>query len=254
MMMKIMQDLKEYIKTSPKLNVQFSRTKTEPGCEAILFHQVHNKYSLDLGIEENLGGKLHGVNKDSNSWCTRTNYLGNDTKNRTVDNLQEDISIQTEQVMEVDPEKQQTLDEDEPASKRQKTEEDLIPVGEFLARNLSPVSFKVMVPQMPDKPEWKLDGQMLTLTLQLTDTVNTNQLLTVGSILKDPLSTCLPSSVYLYSNGLPHSGYLCRRNTDIMSHYSSVLNMEYGNIVLITVSLSASCVSAPQPPVLHMWN
>ena len=108
MMMKIMQDLKEYFKTSPKLNVQFSRTKTEPGCEAILFHQVHNKYSFDLGIEENLGGKLHGVNKDSNSWCTRTNYLGNDTKNRTVDNLQEDISIQTGQVMEVDPEKQQT--------------------------------------------------------------------------------------------------------------------------------------------------
>jgi hypothetical protein len=143
---------------------------------------------------------------------------------------------------------QQTLNEGEPASKRQKTEEDLIPEGEFLARNLSPVSFKVMVPQMPDKPEWKLDGQMLTLTLQLTDTVNTNQLLTVGSI------TCLPSSIYLYSNGLPHSGYLCRRNTEIMSHYSSVLNMEYGNIVLITVPLSASCVSAPQPPVLHMWN
>ena len=40
-----------------------------------------------------------------------------------------------------------------------------------------------------------------------------------------------------------------------MSHYSSVLNMEYGNIVLITVSLSASCVSAPQPHrVLHMWS
>eukprot|EP00092_Neocalanus_flemingeri_P015148 GFUD01016365.1.p1 GENE.GFUD01016365.1~~GFUD01016365.1.p1 ORF type:complete len:693 (-),score=250.90 GFUD01016365.1:3063-5141(-) len=68
---------------------------------------------------------------------------------------------------------QQPMDEDEPASKRQRTEENLIPEGEFLARNLSPVTFKVMVPQMPDKPEWKLDGQILTLTLQLTDTVNT---------------------------------------------------------------------------------
>merc|ERR1711892_308205 len=68
---------------------------------------------------------------------------------------------------------QQTMDEDEPANKRQRTEENLIPEGEFLARNLSPVTFKVMVPQMPDKPEWKLDGQMLSLTLQLTDTVNT---------------------------------------------------------------------------------
>merc|ERR1719474_70053 len=57
--------------------------------------------------------------------------------------------------------------------KRQRTEENLIPEGEFLARNISPVSFKVIVPQMPDKPEWKLEGQMLTLTLQLTDTVNT---------------------------------------------------------------------------------
>merc|ERR1712106_951233 len=68
---------------------------------------------------------------------------------------------------------QQTMDEDEPANKRQRTEENLIPEGEFLARNLSPVTFKVMVPQMPDKPEWKLDGQILTLTLQLTDAVNT---------------------------------------------------------------------------------
>jgi len=68
---------------------------------------------------------------------------------------------------------QPNMDDDEPASKRQRTEENLIPEGEFLARNLSPVTFKVMVPQMPDKPEWKLDGQILSLTLQLTDTVNT---------------------------------------------------------------------------------
>jgi len=68
---------------------------------------------------------------------------------------------------------QPSMDDDEPASKRQRTEENLIPEGEFLARNLSPVTFKVMVPQMPDKPEWKLDGQILSLTLQLTDTVNT---------------------------------------------------------------------------------
>ena len=38
---------------------------------------------------------------------------------------------------------QQAMEEDEPASKRQRTEENLIPEGEFLARNLSPVSFKV---------------------------------------------------------------------------------------------------------------
>ena len=36
-----------------------------------------------------------------------------------------------------------------------------------------------MVPQMPDKPEWKLDGQILSLTLQLTDTVNTIKVRTI---------------------------------------------------------------------------
>ena len=38
---------------------------------------------------------------------------------------------------------QPNMDDDEPASKRQRTEENLIPEGEFLARNLSPVTFKV---------------------------------------------------------------------------------------------------------------
>lgn len=67
----------------------------------------------------------------------------------------------------------QMMDEDEPSSKRQKTEENLMPEREFMARNISPVTFKVLVPAMPDKPEWKLEGQMLSLTLELTDTVNT---------------------------------------------------------------------------------
>ena len=31
----------------------------------------------------------------------------------------------------------------------------------------------VAVPSVPDKPEWKLDGQMMSLTLPLTETVNT---------------------------------------------------------------------------------
>ena len=65
------------------------------------------------------------------------------------------------------------MDEDEPASKRSRTEENLVPEGEFLARNPSPVTMKVAVPNMPDKPEWKLEGQMLSITLALTDTVNT---------------------------------------------------------------------------------
>jgi splicing factor 3A subunit 1 len=63
------------------------------------------------------------------------------------------------------------IDDDEPAAKRSKTEENLMPEAEFMARFGSPVTFKVLVPAMPDKPEWKLEGQMLSLTMELTDTV-----------------------------------------------------------------------------------
>ena len=64
------------------------------------------------------------------------------------------------------------MDEDEPASKKSRMEEHLIPEGEFLARNQGPVTFKVSVPNMADKPEWKCDGQMMSVTLALTETVN----------------------------------------------------------------------------------
>lgn len=36
----------------------------------------------------------------------------------------------------------------------------------------SPVTFKVAVPLVPDKAEWKLKGQMLPITLQLRDSVS----------------------------------------------------------------------------------
>lgn len=36
----------------------------------------------------------------------------------------------------------------------------------------SPVSLKVAVPNMSEKPEWRLKGQVLTLTLPLSDTVS----------------------------------------------------------------------------------
>jgi splicing factor 3A subunit 1 len=62
---------------------------------------------------------------------------------------------------------------DEPPNKRQKTEENLIPEDIFMMRNLSPVTFKVLIPAMDDKPEWKMNGQLLTITLKLTDTVTT---------------------------------------------------------------------------------
>merc|ERR1712080_446583 len=45
-------------------------------------------------------------------------------------------------------------------------------MGEFLHRNQSPVSFRVQVAKMDDKPEWRMHGQTLMLTLPLTDTIS----------------------------------------------------------------------------------
>lgn len=59
-----------------------------------------------------------------------------------------------------------------PPAKKAKTEEDLIPEGDFLARSSGPVTFKVSVPKQADKSEWKMNGQNLSFTLPLTDNVS----------------------------------------------------------------------------------
>lgn len=64
-------------------------------------------------------------------------------------------------------------DEDEgPAAKRARTEETLVPEAEWTRRFSGPVKFQVAVPVVTDKPEWRLSGQTLTLTLPLTDPVS----------------------------------------------------------------------------------
>lgn len=62
--------------------------------------------------------------------------------------------------------------EDEPSSKKMKTEDNLIAEDEFLRRNKGPVAVKVQVPNMQDKTEWKLSGQVLNFNLPLTDQVS----------------------------------------------------------------------------------
>ncbi|XP_055948253.1 splicing factor 3A subunit 1-like [Argiope bruennichi] len=62
--------------------------------------------------------------------------------------------------------------EDEPPLKKQKTEDSLIPEDEFLKKNKDPVTFRVQVPSIPEKQEWKLNGQVLAFTLPLTDMVS----------------------------------------------------------------------------------
>ncbi|XP_019872395.1 splicing factor 3A subunit 1 isoform X2 [Aethina tumida] len=61
--------------------------------------------------------------------------------------------------------------EDEPTNKKMRNEDSLIPEEVFLTRNPSPVSIKVAIPMVPDKPEWKLSGQMVSFTLPLSETV-----------------------------------------------------------------------------------
>ena len=51
-------------------------------------------------------------------------------------------------------------------------EANLIPENIFLSSNPNPVTFGVQIPLMPDKGEWKLDGNTIRLTLPLTDQVS----------------------------------------------------------------------------------
>ena len=66
----------------------------------------------------------------------------------------------------------QHLSVEEPAAKKQKTEDSLVSEEEFVKSNPSPVTIQIIVPQMSDKPEWNLNGQSLTFTLPVTDTLN----------------------------------------------------------------------------------
>lgn len=66
-------------------------------------------------------------------------------------------------------------------------ESNLIPEGEFLAKNASPVCFNVQIPSMPDKSEWKLDGKTISLTLPLTDQVSLENVYLVVSDIRNSL-------------------------------------------------------------------
>lgn len=63
-------------------------------------------------------------------------------------------------------------DDEGPAAKKPRTEESLVAEAEWARRFPGPVKFLVTVPMVGDKPEFKLLGQTLTLTLPLTDPVS----------------------------------------------------------------------------------
>lgn len=63
--------------------------------------------------------------------------------------------------------------EEEPPSKKLRSEDNLLPESDFLALHNGPVSLQVQVPSGVDKPEWRLNGQVILLNLALTDSVST---------------------------------------------------------------------------------
>lgn len=60
--------------------------------------------------------------------------------------------------------------EEEPPSKKMRSEDNLIPEAEFIATHKSPVTIQVLVPNS-DKSEWKLNGQMIAVTMALSEPI-----------------------------------------------------------------------------------
>ena len=60
----------------------------------------------------------------------------------------------------------------EPPYKKARTEDNLIPEQEFLQNNPPNVSVKIQVPHSTEKSEWRLNGQVINLTLPYTDSLS----------------------------------------------------------------------------------
>jgi len=62
------------------------------------------------------------------------------------------------------------MDDDEPSAKKGKFDEsDLMPEDVFMRQNAPNVTFRVQVPDLPDKPDWQCQGQTLSISAQLSD-------------------------------------------------------------------------------------
>lgn len=63
--------------------------------------------------------------------------------------------------------------EEEPPTKKLRVEDNLLTEADFLAMHNGPVTIQVQVPSGTDKPEWRLNGQVIGINIALTDTVAT---------------------------------------------------------------------------------
>ena len=68
----------------------------------------------------------------------------------------------------------QGQDDDEPSAKKGKFDEsDLMSEDVFMRQNPPNVTFRVQVPDLPDKSDWQCQGQTLSVNAQLSDSVRT---------------------------------------------------------------------------------
>lgn len=63
------------------------------------------------------------------------------------------------------------MNDEEPANKKSRQEDHLIPEDVFMQCHKSPVTIQVQVPNLSDKPEWKLNGQTLSINIGLSDSI-----------------------------------------------------------------------------------
>lgn len=63
-------------------------------------------------------------------------------------------------------------EQDEPPNKKSRTEDHLIEENVFMQRHKGPVTIQVQCPNLTEKSEWKLNGQIIAMQLQLTDAVS----------------------------------------------------------------------------------
>eukprot|EP00002_Diphylleia_rotans_P016467 TRINITY_DN3202_c0_g2_i1.p1 TRINITY_DN3202_c0_g2~~TRINITY_DN3202_c0_g2_i1.p1 ORF type:complete len:687 (+),score=204.19 TRINITY_DN3202_c0_g2_i1:44-2104(+) len=76
----------------------------------------------------------------------------------------------------------QLMGEDDPSNKRQKIEANLVPEADWIRDHPGSVSVSIQVPNDPEKGEWQLHGQVISLTFDIKDTIK---------IVKDQIATQL---------------------------------------------------------------
>ncbi|KAG1800831.1 Pre-mRNA splicing factor PRP21 like protein-domain-containing protein [Suillus plorans] len=117
--------------------------------------------------------------------------------------------------------------EEQPAIKRQKIAKlpggALYPEADWVAMHPYTISLFVQLPNDPSKPEWKLNGQTVTVTdLPLTLLVST---------LRDRINQVLGSNLPLSKVRISYAGKMLTNNSTIASH-----NLEEDDLVVLSIT------------------